>query len=94
LIFTDDNIYDQATHSAVLQIMLNHMAASCWNLALMQYCYEKYILTKQINNSIYLSKGHIDMLSMLLMDNLGGHHSSDRMVVGFTTKCAISAYYH
>ena len=24
----------------------------------------------------------------------GGHRGSDRMVVGFTTTCAISAYHH
>jgi len=24
----------------------------------------------------------------------GGRHGRDRMVVGFTTTCAISAYYH
>jgi len=24
----------------------------------------------------------------------GGNHSCDRMVVGFTTTCAISAYHH
>ena len=24
----------------------------------------------------------------------GGHHCRDRMVLGFTTTCAISAYHH
>jgi len=25
---------------------------------------------------------------------MGGYHSGDRMIVGFTTICAISAYHH
>jgi len=29
-----------------------------------------------------------------IAEMLGGHHGCDRMVVGFTTTCAISAYHH
>jgi len=37
---------------------------------------------------------HLDIFVMSYLYNVGGHCGRDRMVVGFTTTCVISAYHH
>ena len=51
--------------------------------------------TKKSNESTF--KGKTDMFNnknLRLYNHLGDHRGRDRMVVGFTTTYAISAYHH
>jgi len=37
---------------------------------------------------------HLPMQSIPITIKVGGHHGRDRMVVAFTTTCAITVYHH
>jgi hypothetical protein len=51
-----------------------------------------------INWNQRLVSGHfmynVALCNPVHLNSLRGHHGCDRLVVGFTTTCAISAYHH
>jgi hypothetical protein len=52
------------------------------------------ISTKQTITSHLKSYEHKNIVCLKFRSNIRGCHGCDRMVVGFTTTCVISAYHH
>jgi hypothetical protein len=62
--------------------------------ALQLYSSEKYYSYIQVSSITAIFKSAVLQLFSSEQQLIRGHHGGDRMVVGFTTTCAISAYHH
>ena len=71
------------------------------NITGMQHAIPSYINTLLLTITKWIDKredkSNLFFIRFLLLNSpryIGGHHGRDRMVVGFTATCAISAYHH
>jgi hypothetical protein len=53
-----------------------------------------YVYINEIKDMFKYNQTEGKRCIIIITSSFGGRHGRDRMVVGFTTTCAISAYHH